>query len=276
MQDHRTSMIGTIAVTPISDGSLDSSLDKVVEADRSIAAKLIAQHGGSPLKLPVLAFLLNVEGRLALVDAGAGSTMGASMGYLVESLAAKGVSPDAISHVLITHLHRDHFGGLLDAASRPSFSNAELILHEQEADFWLKTAAEDMPERARRFLDLMLRSIAPYRDRIRTVRNGRGLPGIKPLLQPGHTPGHTCWLIESEGKSALLVGDLMHVAAVHLPRPEVRMVYDLDPAAAVESRRRVLDWVASDRIPIAGAHLASPGFSHVVRQGNGYRFDADG
>jgi len=276
MRAQNTHTVGKIAVTPLLDGSLDSSLDKVVEPDRPIASKLIVQAGDSCLKLPVLAFLLRVDGRLALVDAGAGDAMGSSMGNLLASLESAGVVPEAIDHVLLTHLHRDHFGGLLDAAGRPSFANAELIMHQQEADFWLKTAPSDLPERASRYLELTLRSVEPYRERIRTVTDGRGLPGVKAVLFPGHTPGHTCWLVKSDGESTLLLGDIIHVAAVQLRRPEIRMTYDLDPGTAVASRRRVLDWGATDRIPVAGAHLAVSGVCHVIRRDNGYQLICDG
>jgi hypothetical protein len=53
------------------------------------------------------------------------------------------------------------------------------------------------------------------------------------------------------------------------------MEYDLDPAVAKATRLRVLDWVARERIAVAGAHLPSPGIGAIVRDGNGYGFEPD-
>jgi len=53
------------------------------------------------------------------------------------------------------------------------------------------------------------------------------------------------------------------------------LTFDLDPEAARRSRIRVFDWVATDRIRVAGAHLNPPGFGHVARSGSGYRFEAE-
>src|SRR5262249_20411402 len=168
--------------------------------------------------------------------------------------------------------HRDHYGGLFGEHGKAAFPNAQLILHEQEARFWLDHTIDEIPERARRNFDQARQALALYAGRIRRVRDNEDVHGVSARLAPGHTPGHTCWLIQSGGQSMLSWGDLIHIADIHLPAPHIAMEYDLDPATALQSRLRVLDWVATDRIPVAGAHLPAPGIGAIVRAGQGYTY----
>ena len=85
------------------------------------------------------------------------------------------------------------------------------------------------------------------------------LPGITAMLRPGHTPGHTNWLIQSGGERILIWGDIVHLAAVQLARPEARLIYDVDTDLAAATRQKVLEWAADERLIVAGAHLGFPG-----------------
>jgi glyoxylase-like metal-dependent hydrolase (beta-lactamase superfamily II) len=116
---------------------------------------------------------------------------------------------------------------------------------------------------------------APYRARMRTVRDGEAVPGISALLLAGHTPGHTGWLIQSGKDSLLIWGDLVHLAAIQIARPDTGLVYDVDPQAACATRRRMFDRVAADKLVVAGAHLDFPGFGTIVRKGSGFAFEPD-
>jgi glyoxylase-like metal-dependent hydrolase (beta-lactamase superfamily II) len=88
----------------------------------------------------------------------------------------------------------------------------------------------------------------------------------------GHTPGHTSFLIASRNESLLVWGDTIHIPEVQFARPEVAMVPDADPDAAVASRRRLLDMAAQERLLVTGMHMHFPGFGHVARDGGAYRF----
>src|SRR4030095_11587703 len=129
--------IGDIEVTALSDGVLATSLDVVLGMDRAEARQLAGTSGGDGVHIAVNAFLLKLQGRWALIDAGAGSSMVPTLGKLPEHLRAFGVAPEEIAAVFLTHIHPDHSNGLVDDAGRAVFANAELILHEAEARFWL-------------------------------------------------------------------------------------------------------------------------------------------
>jgi glyoxylase-like metal-dependent hydrolase (beta-lactamase superfamily II) len=156
------------------------------------------------------------------------------------------------------------------------FRNAELIVHEQEAAFWLDRDAESgASERIRRNITKGQAACAPYRERLRVVRYGEALPGVSAVSLAGHTPGHTGWLLQSGNDGLLIWGDVVHLAAVQVPHPEAALVFDVDPDAARATRVRIFDHVAADRLRVAGAHLDYPGFGHIVRQGASYRFEPD-
>jgi glyoxylase-like metal-dependent hydrolase (beta-lactamase superfamily II) len=268
--------IGDIEVTTLSDGVLTTSLDVVLGMAQEEKERLAGIKATDPLPISVNAFLLKRGNKYALIDTGSGNTMGPTLGKLPENLRAAGVAREQIGTIFLTHLHPDHANGLVDDAGRPHYPNAELILHETEARFWLDRDPAGAPdERIRRNIVNNRVSTAPYRARMRTVPDGEAATGISAVLMPGHTPGHTGWLIQS-GKEGLLVwGDLVHLAAVQVPRPDTGLIYDVDPQTACATRQRMFDRIAADKLKVAGAHLDFPGFGTIVRKGAGFAFEPD-
>ena len=256
---------------------LTTSLDVVLGMEPDEKERLAGLKTTDPLPISVNAFLLERGGRRALIDAGAGHTMGPTLGKLPDHLRALAVAPEEIETIFLTHLHPDHSNGLVDDAGRPHYPNAELIVHQTEAAFWLDRDEASAPnDRIRRGIANNRLSTAPYRGRLRTVPDGEAMPGISAVLMPGHTPGHTGWLIQS-GKDGLLIwGDLVHLAAIQIPRPDTGLVYDVDPQMACATRKRMFDRIAADKLRVAGAHMDFPGFGAIVRKGTGFAFEPDG
>jgi 3-oxoacyl-[acyl-carrier-protein] synthase-3 len=93
--------IGDIEVTPISDGVLQTSLDVVLKLDRAEKESLSGKKVGDPVHMSVNTFLLKMNGKYALVDAGSGNTMGPTLGRVPESLRAAGVTPDQIGFIVV-------------------------------------------------------------------------------------------------------------------------------------------------------------------------------
>jgi glyoxylase-like metal-dependent hydrolase (beta-lactamase superfamily II) len=269
--------IGDIEITPLWDGPLPTGFDKIPDpAHRAEAEALVAKAGPGALVMEVYAFLLKIGDRYAIIDTGAGELMPPDLGKLPSALRTLGVIPAQIEKIFMTHLHRDHYGGLADAEGKAaSFPNAELLVHEKEAAFWLDSRREDLGARALRHYESAMQFLSLYAKRTRRVKDNESILGLTPHLAPGHTPGHTCWLAQSKGQSLLAWGDLIHLTAIHLPAPHIAMQYDLDPKLALQSRLRVLDWVTREKIPVAGAHLPAPGIGAIVRSGNGYAYEPD-
>lgn len=91
--------------------------------------------------------------------------------------------------------------------------------------------------------------------------------GIVPCDAPGHTPGHTIY----ELPEILLIGDLLHAAAVQLPRPDISIAFDADAKTAAETRRKFLGEAASGTRPVAAVHLPFPGIGRIEKVGDGFR-----
>jgi glyoxylase-like metal-dependent hydrolase (beta-lactamase superfamily II) len=266
--------VGDVVVTCISDGYLDGSMAVIqgIAADDA-AAMLRAAFRPVPRRTAVNCFLIHAGGRLALVDNGCGTHMAATGGRLMENLAAAGIQPGQIDTVLQTHLHPDHSNGLSDAGGTRFFPSAELAMHAAELAFWHDDGAmakADETSRARNF-QAARDQVAPYRKAgaVRSFETGEVFPGVTAMPFPGHTPGHTGYLIASGGESLLIWGDIIHVPEIQIPRPEVTMAFDIDPRQAEATRRRVFDMVASDGLAWAGMHMHFPGLSRLVKRPDG-------
>lgn len=259
--------VGPWQVLPLSDGTLDLA-DKLVTG---LPAAEVAglRRGTGPTS--VNAFLLQREGRRVLVDAGSHAGMAPGVGRLHAALAQAGIAPESIGLVLLTHVHPDHAGGLLDEAGAPRFPRAEVALAVEEAAHWLSDAARDRaPEAARAQFDHARAWLAPYRLRRLGAGPVADLPGVSLVPLPGHTPGHSGYRIAAGAEGLLIWGDIMHIPAVQAPHPEAAMVFDADPALAVATRRALLAELARSGQPVAGMHIDFPGFATIAREGGGY------
>jgi glyoxylase-like metal-dependent hydrolase (beta-lactamase superfamily II) len=267
--------LGDLTVTALNDGWFQASLDLVTGISKEEAGRLqLAGFRTEQPKITLNAFLITGPGlKPTLIDTGYGDLAPApTLGRAGAALALTGVKPEEIGTVLVSHLHPDHVGGLVkDGAAR--YPNAEVVLHADEAAHWLPDAAlAKAPDEAKPYFEGARKAVAPYAGKVREHRGGEVLPGITAVPLPGHTPGHCGFRIVSGGQSLLMWTDVVHLPAIQFKNPEAGVGFDVDGDQARETRKRILDEVASERTLIAGGHLEFPALGYVDRDGAGYRF----
>jgi glyoxylase-like metal-dependent hydrolase (beta-lactamase superfamily II) len=268
--------LGEFEVTVLSDGA--TSLDVVKLLDES-AVETEAALQKSFLKNPVETsdnvFLVNTGAKLILIDAGGGTFFGPALGKLQSNLRAAGYAPEQIDDVLLTHMHRDHVGGLV-IDGKLAFPNATIHADKRESDFWLSKDNLDkaLPELKPRFQGVVA-TLGPY------VAAGHYkpfetdseiLPNMRSVASHGHTAGHTTYVIESEGHQLWLIGDIVNVAAVQLDHPSVSFGFDADGSAAAATRVKALTSAARHEVLVGAAHLPFPGLGHLRAEGDTWRW----
>lgn len=266
--------VGDLEVTAISDGDLPAGVGALNNIEPETAKRLLTDSFvPSRHMTQTNCFVVRNGTRMALIDTGGGvQHMPATLGQLFPNMRAAGIDPAAIDTVLLTHIHPDHSYGLVDANNAATLPSAEVVLHEAEAAFWLsEDTAASAPPQAQKYIRPANEAIAPYRDRLRSFSaDAEVFPGIRSMALPGHTPGHSGYLLESGGESLLIWGDIVHIPEVQLTRPEAGMAFDIDSPLAAATRARLLDQVSTDRILVAGMHISFPGFVHIERRKEGY------
>lgn len=268
--------VDEVMITAVSDGYMDGPIDAARNLEPDAASDMLrAAFRPVPPRVSINTFLVRSASHTALIDTGSGDTMGPTMGRLTENLASIGVAREDIDTVFLTHMHPDHSNGLLAGDGSAAFPNARIAVSETDVAHWHDDAAmARATERQKlRYFQQAREQIAPYRDRL--VAPGQAAGWIEAIPAPGHTPGHTCYLIHSGDDAILIWGDTVHWPAVQVPRPEITMQYDTDPDAAAASRKRILEMAASERLLVGGMHTDFPGFGHVVRKEGSFAYIPD-
>jgi glyoxylase-like metal-dependent hydrolase (beta-lactamase superfamily II) len=267
--------VGDVVVTALLDGYLPLDLELLSGIEPARANQLLREAFASGRKVDtsINAYVIRSGDRTIMVDGGAGSVFGGTAGHLGEAMRAAGVEPGEVDTVFATHAHPDHVG-LFQANGEATFPGAELVLHEDERAFWSDDANfANAGEQTKNFARIARNALGAYEGRVRTIRDGaRVAPGVTAMALPGHTPGHTGLMIESNREALLLWGDIVHVGPVQFAAPDVTIAFDVDPDQAAATRTRVMDMVATDRLAFAGSHVDFPSFGHLVKAGEGYGF----
>jgi glyoxylase-like metal-dependent hydrolase (beta-lactamase superfamily II) len=271
-------MLGDFEVTALLDGILDlPPKNLLTNTTQAQVGKLLARSfQGDAVPTSVNAYLVNTGSKLVLIDAGAATLFGPTLGQLLGNLKAAGYTPEQVDAVVITHMHGDHVGGLM-AGSALAFPNATVHADQHDADFWLSAAnLEKAPKEMKNFFLGAQASIKPYiaAGKFKPFNGATAelVPGITAIATHGHTPGHAVYAVESKGQKLVLWGDLMHVAAVQFVQPSVTITFDSDSKAAAAQRKKAYADAAKGRYLIGSAHLPFPGLGHIRAEGKGYAF----
>jgi glyoxylase-like metal-dependent hydrolase (beta-lactamase superfamily II) len=269
--------IGTMEATIVSDGPLSlppaTKIFAGLGAGSIDAALTAAGLADDRVRVEQNCLLLETGGKRALFDNGLGSRKlyGPDSGKLLASLREAGIDAASIDAMVLTHAHSDHCWGTMGDDDVPNFPSAALYMAREELDFWMSDPAS---ERLERSLAGVRKHILPLRERIRFVRDGEEfLPGVQAWLTPGHTPGHMSYLFAG---GWCLTGDVAFHDPLSYRFPDAESVFDTDRAAAVATRRRVLDRLANERFSVVGYHQPWPGIGRVERAGTSFRYIAHG
>jgi glyoxylase-like metal-dependent hydrolase (beta-lactamase superfamily II) len=215
--------------------------------------------------------LVKTGSDLVLFDTGmgeAGRSWGA--GQLAAGIETAGYRPDDVTLVVLTHMHGDHIGGVMEGG-KPAFANARYVMGEAEYAFWKDPARMGTPAEGGHIG--VVEKLTPLSEKTSFIKDGADVAsGITAMEAFGHSPGHMIFRLESQGKTLMLTADTANHYVLSLQKPDWEVKFDMDKAKAAATRKRVFDMIAADRLPFIGYHMPFPSVGFVEKAGNGYRF----
>ncbi len=275
--------VGDAQVTVISDGintfTLGDSFIPNAKKEDVAAALEKAYMPKDKISIQFGPLVINAGGKLIVLDTGNGPGAFAlskgAVGQFATNMAAAGFDPKAVDMVIISHFHGDHINGLLNAEGGPAFANAEVLVPSVEWKYFMddgemaKQTGERMPgvfKNARRVLEAGLKKkVTPY-------EWGKEVgPGLLAVETPGHTPGHTSYVLSSGTGKVFIQSDVTNMPYLFAANPGWHAFFDQDADMAEKTRRKTYDMVVADKLQVQGFHYPFPGLGNVEKDGSGYR-----
>ena len=271
--------VGSIEVTAVYDGIWRKPHDPTFIKNASVedTKEALAKAGLTTefMPIPLTVVVLKIGDKYVMIDSGSGvGQWQANATNLPSNMKAAGIDRGQISTILVSHFHPDHVWGLMEKGTNAAvFPNAELIVSSTEYKWWTEPGrVEKLPE-GRKPAGKRIGDVFPTWKNWKLVEdNAEVAPGVRLLAAPGHTPGHSAFLVTS-GKDQLMVSnDAMYVPALLAPHPDWQGAYDQNGATAVTTRRKLMDRVIADKMMVCGAHFPFPGRGSFTKDGDAYAF----
>lgn len=271
--------VGAIEVTAVYDGIWRKPHDPTFIKNASVedTKEALTKAGLTTefMPIPLTVTVLKIGDKYIMIDSGSGvGQWQANATNLPSNMMAAGIDRSQISTILVSHFHPDHVWGLMEKGTNAAiFPNAELIVSSTEYNWWTEPGrVEKLPD-GRKPAGKRIGDVFPTWKNWKLVEdNAEVAPGVRLLAAPGHTPGHSAFLVTS-GKDQLMVSnDAMYVPALLAPHPDWQGAYDQDGPTAVATRRKLIDRVIADKTMVCGAHFPFPGRGTFTKDGNAYAF----
>ncbi len=240
---------------------------------------------GKNYPMPLNTFLIKGPKETILVDTGLGTK-------LFKHLETLKIKPEDITTIILTHMHGDHIGGLLNK-DVVAFPNATIWVAQKELDYWTNKEIQAKLTKVKQSGFVKAQRVAEaYKGKVRTFEpkpllNAQDLPhyspdkegtviidGVRALAAYGHTPGHTAYFVGDGANAILIWGDIVHVEGLQMPKPDVGVIFDVDPAMAREVRFKLLDFAMKHNVKVGGMHLGRAGASLVKKTESGYSLES--
>jgi glyoxylase-like metal-dependent hydrolase (beta-lactamase superfamily II) len=268
--------IGDMELTAIYDGVWYRPIDEkfIRKADYADVQRAMSDAFMPEAKLatPFTMLLVNTGKKLILLDTGTGGQVASTAGAFGQNLIAAGIDPKTIDQIVISHFHPDHINGIKTKDNDLIFPNAEIMVPNAEWAFWNDDAnMRAAPDGLKIVFHNVRRIFTDIAKDVTRYEPGKVVaPGVETVAAPGHTPGHTVFAIQSGNDAMMVLSDTTQHPALFARNPEWEPQFDIDGAAAVTTRKKLLDRVAADRMLVTGYHFPFPACGHIVKTATGY------
>jgi glyoxylase-like metal-dependent hydrolase (beta-lactamase superfamily II) len=271
--------VGSYELTAINDGVWNRKIDDkfVRNAAWPDVQKALADNfmPAETLPIPFTTLAVNTGQKLILIDTGTGGQLtqvAPQSGTWNDNLTAAGIDPKQVDTILISHFHPDHINGIKTKDGQRQFPNAEIMVSAPEWAFWMDDARMNAAPEGARPAFLNARRI--FKDIEKDVKRfepgGEVAPGITSIAAYGHTPGHTAFAVASGSQSMLVLGDITNNPLLFVRNPEWQAIFDTDGAVAAETRKKMLDRAAADKMLVQGYHFPFPASGYIAKRNAGY------
>ncbi|HEX8666200.1 MAG TPA: MBL fold metallo-hydrolase [Beijerinckiaceae bacterium] len=266
--------VGDIEATAVNDGVWNRSTEGFVKnADAGAVQKAMEEAFLPPntLPIPFTTTVLKTGGKLVLIDTGNGDSGAPTSGTWMANFKAAGFDPAQVNTIIISHFHGDHINGLRLKNGTAVFPNAEILVSAPEWGFWMDDAKmASAPEGLKGNFNNVRRVFGPIAKDVKQYEAGKEIaPGVTAVAAPGHTPGHTAYVVSSGNAKLILMSDTTNHPALFVRHPDWQAIFDMDGNQAADTRKKLLDMAAAERSRVAFYHAPFPATGYIAKSGTG-------